>query len=105
MGTIELGQEPRLWLWQGKVGSPRGLARALLWPLWQWRERTGMAMPLMKVTASPCLGMGPAGAGAVASGQPRQQRSREWISHEGPPVGRVTRWAALPGSPAWLLFR
>lgn len=62
-------------------------------------------MPPMKVMASPRLGTGPAGAGAVAAEQPQQQRSREWISHEGPPVGRVTRRAALPGSPAWLLFR
>lgn len=62
-------------------------------------------MPPMKVVASPRLGTGPAGTGAVAAGQARQQRSREWISHEGPPVGRVTRQAALPGSLAWLLFR
>lgn len=58
-------------------------------------------MPPMKVVASPLLGTGPAGSGAVAAGQPGQPRSREWISHEGPPVGRVTR----PESLAWLLFR
>lgn len=48
-------------------------------------------MPAMKVVAS--LGTGRAGAGAVAAGQPGQQRSREWISHEGP------RSVGLPASP------
>lgn len=106
LGTTKdmLGQEPRVWLRQSRLasqGTRSGTALAAV--VVEGAHRNSDASD--ESHGKPAPGNGAGRAGAVAAEQPQQQRSREWISHEGPPVGRVTRRAALPGSPAWLLFR